>query len=453
MLKTVEALPDIQSEPSQQLKGTAGKENQPGAQVTGKPGTAQPEPTNNIHNQQDSKGANAGQFNLDPQVVQTRSQDSQVHVEGSEEVAPTRSNSESTLEVLKPIESIPDTEPGKQPKGAASHENGLATKPAEKGMDIQPSVVDNSRDLSQQVAVASTIAGNREIESGKGKTAGLVDKQAEVDARAMQERSLVQPGRVNHSLNTTKPEFEPTANDETGEKADATRKESPSVDVKKLIEFESHRLRGTKPNNFEGSRENLFKEGGDENRPNLNVVNRSDWEWLRSGIRTPGMETGSRFVTNTREIMDQVVKNAELLLRANVSELKVELKPEFLGRLTIKVALEDGVVIARLIAENQQVKHMLESNLASLKQSLESQGIKVERAEVSVQLNNGGMFDGSEDNRQYLWQEHQHSQQQSYKNWGDGVYSNEALEILESEGVVENQDYGINENGNLNFLI
>ena len=329
----------------------------------------------------------------------------------------------------------------------------LATTTAGKEMDIQPSVVDNSRDLSQQVAVASTIAGTRETESGKGKTTGLVDKQVEVDVRATPERSLVQASRVNHSSNTTQPGFEPTANDEAGEEADTTRKESSSVDVRKLIEFESHRLRGTKLNTLEGSRENLFKEGGEENRPNLNVVNRSDLEWLRNGMRNPGMETGSRFLTNTREIIDQVVKNAELLLRANVSELKVELKPEFLGRLTIKVALEDGAVIARLIAENLQVKHMLESNLASLKQSLESQGIKVERAEVSVQLNNGGMFDGSEDSRQYLWQEHQHSQQQSYKNWGDGVYSNEALEIIEHEGVVESPDYGINENGNLNFLI
>jgi len=378
---------------------------------------------------------------------------SQASVEGSKEVAPIQTNSEPILEVLKPLEPILDTETGKQLKDAAGCENGLATRTAGKEMDIQPSrEVDVSTNLSQQAAVASTIAGTRETESGKGKTTSLVDKQVEVDVRATPGRPLVQASRVNHSSNTTQPEFEPTTNDEAKEKADATRKESSLVDVRKLIEFESHRFRGTKLNTFEG-RENLFKEGGDENRPNLNILNRTDLEWLRSGIRNTGMDTGGRFSTNTREIIDQVVKNAELLLRANVSELKIELKPEFLGRLTIKVALEDGAVIARLIAENQQVKHMLESNLTSLKQSLESQGIKVERAEVSVQLNNGGMFDGSEDSRQYLWHEQQHSQQQSHQYWGDGIYSNEALEIMEHEGIVEGPDYGINENGNLNFLI
>ncbi len=449
VLKPLETMLDI--EQAKYLKDAVDHKNQPGAQATGKPVPAQPEPTNNVHNQQDSKGFEVGQLKLDPWVTQVSNQDSLASVEGSEEAVAKEANS---IEVLKSLGPIPymQSEPGRQLRVATGYENELATKTAEQKIDIQPSIETNNTNLSQQTTIASTIAESREIETGKGQTTTLVDKQVEVDVRAALDRPLVQATRVNRGSDTTQPGFEPTANDEAGEEADITRKESSSVDVRKLIEFESHRFRGTKLNTFEG-RENLFKEGGDENRPNLNILNRTDLEWLRSGIRNPGMDTGGRFSTNTREIIDHIVKNAELLLRANVSELKIQLKPEFLGRLTIKVALEDGAVIARLITENHQVKHMLESNLNSLKQSLESQGIKVERAEVNVQLNNGGMFDGSEDSRQYLWQEHQHSQQQSYKYWGDGVYSNEALEILESEGVVESQDYGINENGNLNFLI
>jgi hypothetical protein len=451
-LKPLEPIPIRQPEQSKELKGVADNDNQSGAKVTVKPGTDQAEPINNIHNQYDSKGVDAGRLKVDPPVMQTSGQDSLVLAEDGKEVFPTQTTTEVTLEMLKPLETIPDmqSEQGKELKGTG-HENQSGFKPAGKGMEMQISMVDDSRDSSQQ-PVASTIAATGEPELAKGRVPTVVDKQVEMDVRATPDRPLVQVSRVNHSSNTTQPGFEPTANDEAGEKAYSTRKEFPSVDVRKLIEFESHRFRGTKLNTFEG-RENLFKEGGDENRPNLNILNRTDLEWLRSGIRNTGMDTGGRFSTNTREIIDQVVKNAELLLRANVSELKIELKPEFLGRLTIKVALEDGAVIARLIAENQQVKHMLESNLTSLKQSLESQGIKVERAEVSVQLNNGGMFDGSEDSRQYLWHEQQHSQQQSHQYWGDGIYSNEALEIMEHEGIVEGPDYGINENGNLNFLI
>ena len=451
-LKPLEPIPIRQPEQSKELKGVADNDNQSGAKVTVKPGTDQAEPINNIHNQYDSKGVDAGRLKVDPPVMQTSGQDSLVLAEDGKEVFPTQTTTEVTLEMLKPLETIPDmqSEQGKELKGTG-HENQSGFKPAGKGMEMQISMVDDSRDSSQQ-PVASTIAATGEPELAKGRVPTVVDKQVEMDVRATPDRPLVQATRVNRSSDTTQPGFEPTGNDEAGEKAYSTRKEFPSVDVRKLIEFESHRFRGTKLNTFEG-RENLFKEGGDENRPNLNILNRTDLEWLRSGIRNPGMDTGGRFSTNTREIIDQVVKNSELLLRANISELKIELKPEFLGRLTIKVALEDGAVIARLIAENLQVKHMLESNLASLKQSLESQGIKVERAEVSVQLNNGGMFDGSEDSRQYLWHEQQHSQQQSHQYWGDGIYSNEALEIMEHEGIVKGPDYGINENGNLNFLI
>lgn len=86
--------------------------------------------------------------------------------------------------------------------------------------------------------------------------------------------------------------------------------------------------------------------------------------------------------------------------------MKIQLKPEFLGKMMIKIALEDGVVTARFITESQQVKHLLEANMGSLKQSLESQGLRVDRTEVNVQLDNGGAFHGNDSGRQQMWQEY-----------------------------------------------
>ena len=101
--------------------------------------------------------------------------------------------------------------------------------------------------------------------------------------------------------------------------------------------------------------------------------------------------------------MEQVVRKAEVMIKQNSSEMRIQLHPEFLGKMTIKLVLEDGLLTARFITENHQVKHLLDSNLNSLRQSLESQGIRVEKTEVNVQLNNGGLFDGSEGSRQDLW--------------------------------------------------
>ncbi|SHG58226.1 hook-length control protein FliK [Thermosyntropha lipolytica DSM 11003] len=107
---------------------------------------------------------------------------------------------------------------------------------------------------------------------------------------------------------------------------------------------------------------------------------------------------------NEKEVFAQIVRKAELLVKQNLSEMKIELKPEFLGKMTIKIAVEEGAVTARFIAENLRVKQMLESNIAALRQSLENQGLRVEKTEVNVQLNNGGMFDGSENSRQFMGQ-------------------------------------------------
>ena len=62
----------------------------------------------------------------------------------------------------------------------------------------------------------------------------------------------------------------------------------------------------------------------------------------------------------------------------------IDLKPDSLGKLSLKVATEQGVVMAKFVAESQQVKQVLESNMQLLKESLEKQGLNVQGFSVSV---------------------------------------------------------------------
>jgi flagellar hook-length control protein FliK len=155
---------------------------------------------------------------------------------------------------------------------------------------------------------------------------------------------------------------------------------------------------------------------------------------------------------NSLELFEQIVRKAELLLRQNSSQMKIQLEPEFLGKLTIKVMVEEGVVTARFITESYQVKQMLEANLGSLRQTLESHGMRVERAEVDVQLNNGGLFDGSEGQDKWNW-----SQQYPLNLAGSSLregssYDNEGLPYVQADLVMD-ENYGILANGGLNFLV
>jgi flagellar hook-length control protein FliK len=230
----------------------------------------------------------------------------------------------------------------------------------------------------------------------------------------------------------------------------ADSKTSSGADVKKLIDFESHRLNASRLSSEpQTTIDGKAQITSDDGKTIISSLIKNDTEVFKASA---GWENSKNLPT-AKEIMAQVVQKAELLFNHKLSELKIDLKPEFLGRLTIKVMVEEGVVTARFIAENQQVRHLLETNLHTLRNNLESQGLRVDRAEVNVGLNNGGLFDGSEGDRHYLWQEGQSSgRQQSGMYTGDDSLEAVYLENGKS-GVVPEDESDFNENGQLSFLI
>lgn len=86
----------------------------------------------------------------------------------------------------------------------------------------------------------------------------------------------------------------------------------------------------------------------------------------------------------TAEVMNQVVENAKVILGQDKSEMVIQLKPDHLGKLELKVVTEQGIVAAKFIAENQKVKEIIETNMQLLKDSLEKQGISIDSVSVQV---------------------------------------------------------------------
>jgi flagellar hook-length control protein FliK len=95
-------------------------------------------------------------------------------------------------------------------------------------------------------------------------------------------------------------------------------------------------------------------------------------------------------IIQPRDIINQVVEKVKVILTPEKSEIAMELKPDSLGRVSLKVSTENGLVMARFVAENQQVKQVLEANMQILKDSLESQGINVQGFSVSVRQESDG---------------------------------------------------------------
>lgn len=82
--------------------------------------------------------------------------------------------------------------------------------------------------------------------------------------------------------------------------------------------------------------------------------------------------------------LGQVIRKFEILLSGGREEAYLRLEPKELGTLRIKIVMEDGMISARLEANNHMVKSILEANLANLKQSLEGKGFNIKDFQVSV---------------------------------------------------------------------
>jgi hypothetical protein len=99
----------------------------------------------------------------------------------------------------------------------------------------------------------------------------------------------------------------------------------------------------------------------------------------------------------------QLAEKFQILVRNGTGEIRVQLKPENLGKLEINAQTGVHGVIARIATESGSVKSYLESNLQLLHQSFQDQGLKVERIDVLIQ----GGFDARNSTAQQ--QSHGHS--------------------------------------------
>lgn len=88
------------------------------------------------------------------------------------------------------------------------------------------------------------------------------------------------------------------------------------------------------------------------------------------------------------EILQQVAEKVEILAGSDRSEMIIQLKPESLGKIELQVIHERGEIIAKFLAENEQVKSILENNMQYLRDSLEKSGVDIQSLSVSVGQHN-----------------------------------------------------------------
>ncbi|MDY6971194.1 MAG: flagellar hook-length control protein FliK, partial [Thermodesulfobacteriota bacterium] len=82
--------------------------------------------------------------------------------------------------------------------------------------------------------------------------------------------------------------------------------------------------------------------------------------------------------------LNQIIERAVLHLKSGQPEIKIDLKPEFLGHLRMLVSTENHQVAIRMMTEVPLAKEIIENNINHLKAELQNHGLQIDKFDVFV---------------------------------------------------------------------
>ena len=84
------------------------------------------------------------------------------------------------------------------------------------------------------------------------------------------------------------------------------------------------------------------------------------------------------------KVTQQIVRGARFLNRSNLAQITIRMDPPELGEVTVELATREQTVTGEIRVESRTVQEIVQRNLAELKDSLNGQGIQIDKIEVSV---------------------------------------------------------------------
>jgi len=133
-----------------------------------------------------------------------------------------------------------------------------------------------------------------------------------------------------------------------------------------------------------------------------------------SSLTGLGQTTDSKSPTLGASVINQIVASANLAVNNDNASMSIQLKPEWLGDLKLVVDVEQGVVNAHFITQNQVTASLIQARLPELKQALNDQGISWQHLSVSSGAGQGSNQGASSQSQQNL------NQSQTQYDYGSG---------------------------------
>ena len=229
---------------------------------------------------------------------------------------------------------------------------------------------------------------------------------------------------------------------------------SSSIDLKKLGEKLGQKL--TKQENF-----NLKSLDSDKQVIDLKTVtNKSDANLDLSNLsnfklgqfntsaevfnQSTAAKSKAAKTMNLPNILNQMNNKINFNAIKQGNKITMQLEPEFLGKIQMKVGVENGAVTAKILAESNQVKDLLNGNLIKLKSTLEQKGIEIDQFDVSVGYQEEELAEQENSQQQFLFKQQQERNKLnnfSLQSEEGQVSTTEQQEIDETTLVDDEVDY------------
>lgn len=218
----------------------------------------------------------------------------------------------------------------------------------------------------------------------------VVTNPTEGTPNAGLENNIKLTDESNKSLNPTEPKTELPTETKTEQSPVLTKEtdSGTSDSAKGKVEVQVDKVGTNKETPFDQSatQDNLAEEESQEETKNpseqglyQNVAGKNNTGQT--------VKVDPQFVNQspeTEQIMKQIMDYMKIQVKADATQMEMQLHPSSLGTIHVQIASKEGVITAQFTAQNESVKAALEGQIVQLKETFNEQGLKVEAVEVTI---------------------------------------------------------------------
>jgi flagellar hook-length control protein FliK len=107
-----------------------------------------------------------------------------------------------------------------------------------------------------------------------------------------------------------------------------------------------------------------------------------------ASLQGAGKARGTKSAAEVKQVFSQIVERARITHKSGMSEMRLQLNPKSLGKVGMRLVLQDGAVTARLSVANSEIRELIAHNLDSLQRELREAGINLANLDLTNQGGN-----------------------------------------------------------------